>query len=762
MVPCLAVTVTLSQNKYRQIRIYTIVMVITFPYSYYTLTNPSICQLSQSVDAIQSPRALVCTFSFTLEMETTSGESESSRDTEAFDALIVPQDRSVTVKFVTQDGNVFTQSYYEKITVGEIKTILVDVFAVPASTIELKMNDEALNNEKQLNDFDFGAYGILEFTLASGDPKYNISAENAYQDIAIPDVLTVKIDMEDGTQKDVVVEIEDRTINKPFLGGYLCRKSGIEYHHGYSQTGPPKPKVPPEMKSHRDTQTYWWRNRKLDTRYSQATQMPNEEIWIPTVNDKILQSGPYETADEREKRLDVPGKVRTIQRYFRAWKMRKALKELSREYKKRMSLEEEENAYKDRVDEERKKRELIGKVFPRTKGDFAMLYYMLEKWKRDELERISSLACGPSKIAEMYVLLEKEIEMLQSIEARKKQVREDKKIQKIEQFFKNIGDPLEWNSQYKNLLCRMDTLETQHGRDYQEIYTAVANRNLNSEDHMQTLLNVKLMLRDHNCEIANELIDLIDRACLLQTRGFSKKHLEALQMRIEALLLRHIQMPECSYGVTDRMTRVKERLMEENLFYCRRCQKLKTHDQFPLHSRTETFKVCLACSWDDRVMEPWVDSAPYRFILRWIRREERLKSSPSSIAFILQDKDIEHIITKIWHSHSAINECNDIYQLRLCRWFKDQNWAPWNCVLLTNEEVKAHLSVKKLEEVYDQEFLCHVYNKHCLAKKHFGAVMQLENYFGDIGEAETRWNEVMELKRFVAVNSKSKIFLSCH
>lgn len=694
-------------------------------------------------------------------MDSTTSESESP-DTECFDTLMSPQDRSVTIKFLTEDGNVFTQSYYDKITIGEIKTVLVDVFAAPASTMVLKMNDEVLENEQQLNDFDLGEYGILEFKLSSSDIKYVISAENAYQDFSTPDVITVHIQQDDGTIKEVVVEIEDRTIIKPFLGGYLCRKTGIEYHHGYSQTGPPKPKVPPEMQSHRDTQTYWLRNRKLDTRYCRATQMPNEEIWIPSVNDKIFQSGPYETADERERRLDVLGKVRTIQRYFRAWKMRKALKELSAEYWKRVRKEREEEDYKRRVDDERKKRELIGKIFPRTKGDFAMLYYMLEKWKNSELQRISSLACGPSKIAEMYLLLEKEIDMLQSIEAHKKQVRDDMKIQKIENFFKSIGDPIEWTSDYKNLPVAMDTLETQQGREYQEIYMSIANRNVNREDHIKTLMDVKLNLRDHNCQVANELIDLIDRACLLLTRGLSAKHLEALQMRIEALLLKHIQMPECSYGVTNRMSRVKEKLMEENLFYCHRCQKLKVHEEFPLHSRTERLKVCLACSWDDRVMEPWMDAAPYRFILRWIRREERLKSSPSSIAFILQDKDIEHIVSRIWHSHSAINECNDIYQLRLCRWFKDEDWAPWNCVLLTNEEVKAHLNVKKLEEVYDEEFLCHVYNKHCLAKKHFVATMQLQNYFQEIGRLETRWNEVMELKKFVAVNSKSKIFLSCH
>lgn len=90
----------------------------------------------------------------------------------------------------------------------------------------------------------------------------------------------------------------------------------MKYFHGYSQTGPPPPKVPPDQQLTRDTQTFILRNRLLGMAYSQATQMATRELYIPCVTDKILTPGPYETADEREKRLDVKGKVRTIQRYI--------------------------------------------------------------------------------------------------------------------------------------------------------------------------------------------------------------------------------------------------------------------------------------------------------------------------------------------------------------------------------------------------------------------------------------------------------------
>ena len=675
---------------------------------------------------------------------------------------LIPEDvKPVTVKFTTLDGHVFTQSYYDKLTVREIKTLLVDVFGVPAPVMELKFCETVVNDDTKLCEIVMGSVSKLDFELASKNSNYVISAEKVYQNFAVPDVITVKVLDDDEEYREVVVEIEDRSIVKPFLGGYVSRKTGIEYHHGYTQTGPLHVKSSPDVFI-RDTQTYWTRNRKIETKYSRATQMSNENVYIPNVEDKILTSGPYETADEWERRRDVLGKVRTIQRYFRAWKLRACLKKLCEEYRRRIQKEDEEQEFLRRADVERKKREIIGKVFPRTKDDFSMLYSMVERWKKGELKRIISMSCSSARIAEVSVLLDKEIEMLQTIERYRKIVKDDMKIRKTEQFLRDIGDPLTWNSEYKNLPVSMDTLETQQGRLYRELYKSISNRHTSKEKHVKNLTNVRASLQDHNCEISNELVNLIDRACALLARGVDQNQLNALQMRIEALFLKHISTPECSFGVTHRLGRVKEKLMERNLFYCHHCLTLKTSEQFPLHSRTSAMNTCLSCSNSDASEELRFEVMPYRYVLRCIRRGERRQSSASSVAFILQEKDIHYIINKIWHSHSVISECDDVYKLRLCRWFKDVDWSPWNCLLVTEEEAKVHMEVRALDEVYDQEFLHHVYNKHVLAKKHFTTALQLESYYREIGQVEARWKEILDSKKFVAVNSKCKIFLSCH
>ncbi|XP_022905834.1 IQ motif and ubiquitin-like domain-containing protein [Onthophagus taurus] len=678
-----------------------------------------------------------------------------------FDRLL-PEDteaRSITVKFRSHGEFIYTQSYYEGVTIGYLKDVLTDILNIPSYAMELIHEDRYTDNNEQLCNFDIGIFRILELDLFS---THVFSTSNLYEDYFYPDVLTVQIMNEDGTWRYVVVEIEHKEIIKPFLGGYLNILTGVEYHHGYTQTGPLPPRIPVDQQSNRDTQTYFLRNRKQLTTYSRATQMANEEIWIPNVTDKILKAGKYITAEELEKIKNIPGKVKIIQRYYRAWKIRRSLKELAKEYYKRLEKEAEEDEYQRRIDDERKKQELIAKVFPRSKSDFSMIYYMLDKWKKAELERITSNTCGPARLAEMYLLLEKEIEFLRNLDMHRQAVAEDEKIQKTETFFETIGKPIQWNSEYKNLLCTMDSLETQKAREYYKIYLQLTDKNKTKEERIQILLGIKLSLDNHTCEISAELIDLIDRECTLTVRGLNEHHLEILQKRIESLFVKHIQQPECSNGVTNRMNRVREKLMEGNLFFCHRCKKLKTHEEFPLNSRTESFIVCKSCSYTDRVLEPWFDIAPYRFILRWIRREERLKCSSSSVAFIMQERDIEYIINRIWHSHSAVNECNDIYELRLCRFFKEEDWAPWNCILLTKDEVKQHLNIRTLDKVYDNELLCNVYNKHVLAKKYFAKALQLDNYYQEIGKVDTRWNEIIELKQLVKVTSKPKIFLSCH
>lgn len=420
------------------------------------------------------------------------------------------------------------------------------------------------------------------------------------------------------------------------------------------------------------------------------------------------------------------------------------MKNLHEEYQKCVTLElaEEERERKD--DAARRRRDVVSKVFPITLTDFAMLYTMTERWKKAEIARISSMHCGPSKIAEFYLLLEKEIEILRNIEKLKNKVNKDMEVKRIRSFFKKICSPIEWYSTYKNIHIEMDTLETQKGREYFSLYKKLCNKVLDREERINVYTEIKEYLNDHVCNESEEIKKLIDRMCLIMARGMEDKYIRVLEKRIEALVLHHFKLVECNEGVTNHIRKLQKKKIEKDLLYCHRCQGVKPIENFSLNARTTRVKICSQCAWLDKAEEPWVDLLPYRYILKQIRNFERRHHASSSIAFILQDKDIHFIVNQIWHGHSALSECNDIYELRLCRWKVEQEWTPWNCILLTMKEAQSHLRVDNLNEVYEQEYIDHVFNKHALAKKHFPQLTTYDRHFAEIAEDDMKLDDNSE------------------
>lgn len=73
----------------------------------------------------------------------------------------------------------------------------------------------------------------------------------------MPDFISVTVpDKNNPTNFNrVVVEIVNDPIIKPFLGGYVNKLNGIEYHNAYSQTGPLKERLKYDNLITRDSQT---------------------------------------------------------------------------------------------------------------------------------------------------------------------------------------------------------------------------------------------------------------------------------------------------------------------------------------------------------------------------------------------------------------------------------------------------------------------------------------------------------------------------
>jgi netrin-G3 ligand len=61
----------------------------------------------------------------------------------------------------------------------------------------------------------------------------------------------------------------------------------------------------------------------------------------------------------------------------------------------------------------------------------------------------------------------------------------------------------------------------------------------------------------------------------------------------------------------------------------------------------------------------------------------------------------------------------DLFDLILVRWNVKEHWSPWNCVLLTKDEARAHVKLDNPEKAYSCQFVEKIKHRHVLAKNYF-------------------------------------------
>jgi len=114
-----------------------------------------------------------------------------------------------------------------------------------------------------------------------------------------------------------------------------------------------------------------------------------------------------------------------------------------------------------------------------------------------------------------------------------------------------------------------------------------------------------------------------------------------------------------------------------------------------------------------------VDYDPYMFILKCVRADETRQESVSGLAFIMQQHDVYHLVNHIWHGRSVVSKNKDLFLLRLARYEKDVEWSPWNCILLTKNEVDVHYQLEDFSKVYSVCLINQIHLAHQLAKSYF-------------------------------------------
>jgi hypothetical protein len=175
--------------------------------------------------------------------------------------------RTLTVKIQLPENfeNILAVNFPNTFNVGSLKEDIARKFKISGDQLAVFQNEDEIEDKHMLCHLNLNDFGIIEIKLKLTDDAINdgITLDTAvyYSSFTLPDIITVHvpIENEDGeaTTRDLVVEIENKSIKKPFLGGFVHKKtskiendvkcnieneiflfSEIEYHHAFTQTGP--------------------------------------------------------------------------------------------------------------------------------------------------------------------------------------------------------------------------------------------------------------------------------------------------------------------------------------------------------------------------------------------------------------------------------------------------------------------------------------------------------------------------------------------
>ncbi|XP_071807363.1 IQ motif and ubiquitin-like domain-containing protein [Asterias amurensis] len=654
----------------------------------------------------------------TVGMETDQTDEQHEVDPHAASPVPDPLNATATVKFVLMpSGQVTTMACALSQTMHQLRAHFATELRMPSDQLVFMYDGSNVKDGLTLHDLGVGPNGAVQMEISSADPVTNpLKSLKPKPSYIMPDVITVKV-QRDGVQEDIVVEIERSMQHKPFLGGYRHRNTGAEFFHASAQTRPKSRKDNGIEKNCRETQTVKNRNVRQQSKIDTSTQMTMIGCYVSNMTDKLMVPGKYQTAEEyHDIRLK---KVIILQSYFRRWQAKRQVAKLRVDLAQRMEWERKEAIRKVKEKEDRIRREFEKRMNPRTKEDFDLLYHALEKWRKEELDQINAALSGPKRKAALCHLLDQETQLIASIGRHKLEADTDNKQRAIQSFLDKAAAPKKWRA-FDGKFTEMDTAYTIRARELRDIYKSLNMKYLTQDERLDVLLTLKHTVKEHDCKLTQEIIELIDREADLLMRGVKDTNLEGLRKRIATLFLQYVKTPTFNAEAA-RLLKVPQdpSSLRKNIYFCPSCNSYLPSTEFQLASNSRMVGRCRHCQKLDNDARARQDYSHYRYMLKALRKSEEAMNDGSRIAFLLQEGDLRYLVENIWGSQSALSAWTDLYDLVLVRWDRDEEWSPWNCILLTKDETTTHVQIEELEKGYGRVFCHKVNTKHTLARNYF-------------------------------------------
>ncbi|XP_076819565.1 IQ motif and ubiquitin-like domain-containing protein [Clavelina lepadiformis] len=652
------------------------------------------------------------------EAAATAATDVTKEETEVTEA----KDATATVKFqLLPSKQVVTIASPINLTVQQLSVQLAEEIKVSTDVLQFSHDGKPLSETTTLKELDVQPNGTIRLEVTSSNPEQvPLKSSPTREQPGTSDVITVRLIKESNDYDDVVVEIERYTRKKPFLGGFRHKFTGVEYHHASAQTAS-KITIPTKVeKFTRDCQTVFEKNKTSQTTNTTSTQMTKIGCYVSTQHDKVIIAGKYTTYQEYfERQLKA---VIVLQSYFRRWQARNVVYELKFDRDRRLKWEQDEEIKKRREKETRIKKEFERRMNPKTKEDFDLLYAALEKWRLEELGHINEELDGPERKAALCALLEQETQLIASIGRHKLEATKDSKEKTIVRFLDKAASPKRWKA-YDGRYTEMDTQFTIRAKEMRDIYNSINMKYLTQDERLDVLLTLKHTVKEHDCKLTREIIELIDREADLLMRGVSETNLDGLRKRISTLFLQYCKNPLFNPEAA-RLLKVPQdpSTLRKDIYFCPSANQYLPSTEFKITANSRAVGKCRKVQELDNAARTRQDFSHYRIMLRNLRRTEESYGDNSKIAYLIQEKDLQYLVENVWAAQSILSAWDDLYDLVLVRWDKDEEWSPWNCILLTKDEAMSHARLDHLHEAYGQVFIHKIKNKHTLARIYFSRI----------------------------------------
>ncbi|KAJ3397440.1 hypothetical protein HDU92_007829 [Lobulomyces angularis] len=539
---------------------------------------------------------------------------------------------------------------------------------------------------------------------------------------------------------------------KLYMGGYRHKETKVEYFHSTTQTTTAQEKkaMAAAPKNHRDTQTKFTRNRISQATVESSTQMTKPGVYVSTETDYELTPSKYVTADDFHAFIEKT--VIRIQCFIRRCIACRIVEKKRKEKRIRgMALAAKEKRRKQ-LAEKRRNKEIESRLHPKTSKDFEILYNGLENWRIQETQKINNANFSePARLTALADLLDQEASLIQKIDRLKITANEENKELSIVNLLDKMSSPKKWAVHSKlGGFCSVDTPNTIRARELRDLYHALNIPLLSVDERLQILLHVKYTVKEFDCNLTRDIVELIDREGDLVSRGREAKSLEGLRRRISNLFLQFIQTPEFNpeskahQKFPDAGQSWKR---EQSVYYCRGCTKYLASTEFYLSTTMRHLGRCKLCTMKENIANQRKDDSCYVEMLKMARGQEVAKSqndpedkfskengeseqgkqSYNAIS-LLQESDIRYLVDTIWNRQSAVSGSKKIEELVLTRWNPKLELSPWNVILLTVSEASNHEMQEDPESVYTDEFVRRCQQRHIAAKKHFSSLPYMEKY----------------------------------